>query len=370
MAEELIPAGPIGRANNFDLVRMALALCVIVSHSFPLYYGAGTHEPGFRYTGGMLDLGKASVIGFFFISGVLISASWERSRSAAAFFESRARRIYPAFLAATGLIGLLLLGLMANRGFAILDGLSLANLLAGAALLCTWMPKSDVFAANPYPTMVNGSAWSIPYEFACYLLCAAILALFDLRRARPAACLLAVTVGLMAWSGVTWDMPLGVPGVRCISSFGFGMLAYAHRGRIRVPWRWVGIAALSVPFVTRIAPALAVPVLVALIGTVLMRVAFSSRLQLGGFAKHGDFSYGTYLWGFFVQQTLAHQFGTRLPFWAFVASSIVLSVSAGVVSWFAVERWCLARRAVTVALPIAAPREEPVEVEVPFRRAA
>ncbi|HTW74721.1 MAG TPA: hypothetical protein VMD56_07345, partial [Steroidobacteraceae bacterium] len=59
--------------------------------------------------------------------------------------------------------------------------------------------------------------------------------------------------------------------------------------------------------------------------------------QLIQAAKYGDFSYGTYLYAFPIQQLLLAT--TKVSFAVFVLSSIVLSLVAGVASWFAVERW-------------------------------
>jgi len=54
-------------------------------------------------------------------------------------------------------------------------------------------------------------------------------------------------------------------------------------------------------------------------------------------AAYGDFSYGTYLYAFPIQQLLVAE--TRLAFPVYVAVAMSLSLLAGVASWFAVERW-------------------------------
>jgi peptidoglycan/LPS O-acetylase OafA/YrhL len=64
-------------------------------------------------------------------------------------------------------------------------------------------------------------------------------------------------------------------------------------------------------------------------------VAFSRQFWRA--AKHGDFSYGTYLYAFPIQQLILAF--TVCTFPIFVGASMLLSGLAGVASWFAVERW-------------------------------
>ena len=81
-----------GRPNNLDLIRLAAAAAVVVSHAWPLAMGPGTAEPLKALTGH--SLGGWAVGLFFFLSGVLITASAE-THGAAAFWRRRALRILP-----------------------------------------------------------------------------------------------------------------------------------------------------------------------------------------------------------------------------------------------------------------------------------
>jgi peptidoglycan/LPS O-acetylase OafA/YrhL len=85
-------------------------------------------------------------------------------------------------------------------------------------------------------------------------------------------------------------------------------------------------------------------------------LAFSERLPLKRFTKYGDFSYGTYLYAFPIQQSLVALGARQFGFSAFVIASMLLSLAAGVASWYGVERWFLKRertaRAEHAPLPI------------------
>ena len=83
---------PRDRANNFDAIRFALALCVIYAHSFFLLGRVDPVSTLLSCTG----LGREAVIGFFLLSGYLITMSWTRRRSFGEYLKRRILRIYPA----------------------------------------------------------------------------------------------------------------------------------------------------------------------------------------------------------------------------------------------------------------------------------
>ena len=68
------------RENNFDFIRMTLAVLVIFSHSYPLGTGSETAEPFNGITRHQATGGHIAVDLFFIISGFLITASYERSK--------------------------------------------------------------------------------------------------------------------------------------------------------------------------------------------------------------------------------------------------------------------------------------------------
>jgi peptidoglycan/LPS O-acetylase OafA/YrhL len=150
---------------------------------------------------------------------------------------------------------------------------------------------------------------------------------------------------------VTGKVPGGVIGLifgwpdiwsRIGPSFLLGMIAYAYRTHLRRSWvvvlaLWSG-AVVTCWVSQHIGDMLVAP---ALAYTVFM-VGFSDRLKLHDAAKYGDFSYGTYLYAFPIQQILHATTNLSLP--AFIITSMVLSLLAGVMSWKLVEKRFMPRR--------------------------
>lgn len=80
--------------NRLGTMRHVLALAVLVDHAFILQgYG---HVLG--STPYQTSLGGLAVAGFFVLSGALITASWEHSRTAWQFARNRVLRIFPGYL--------------------------------------------------------------------------------------------------------------------------------------------------------------------------------------------------------------------------------------------------------------------------------
>lgn len=328
---KLIPCGESAERdrNNFGIIRLALALAVVWSHSFALHLGSEDGEWVSRVLDGKYNAGTLAVMGFFVISGLLITQSWERSSSARSYFAKRVRRIFPGYIVATTLCAFVVAPMFGGEFPNPIKTLGLNLLLQG------YIPAA--FPRNAFPGPVNGSLWSIPFEFWCYIGVAAGASI-ALKRPRY---LIGLTLVLMAGhiviNAVKVDFGIietifGLPLFWTIvgPSFLLGMLAYRFPIP-RSPFILVGLIVLAIvscqfkgihTFV--VPPALAYAVLYA---------SFSERVS---FHPKADLSYGTYLYAFPIQQML--QATTNLTMPEFIAASMALSLIAGALSWFLVER--------------------------------
>ncbi len=156
------------RLNNIDFLRLAFALLVIFSHSFPITLGSNTAEPFMRLTREQATGGSIAVDAFFILSGFLITASYTRSASTFSFLKKRIARIYPGFLVTTAVMALF----FAPLGGGQVDGHGLLGKLAhvvSSIVRLKGITATGVFAANPLPNLLNASLWTVSYEFLCYI---------------------------------------------------------------------------------------------------------------------------------------------------------------------------------------------------------
>jgi peptidoglycan/LPS O-acetylase OafA/YrhL len=79
-------------ANAVGFLRLSLAYVVLVSHTWPLGFGA--RNPLLAQTHGQTDLGTLAVYGFFVLSGFLVAASGRRL-GGRRFWWHRFLRIFP-----------------------------------------------------------------------------------------------------------------------------------------------------------------------------------------------------------------------------------------------------------------------------------
>lgn len=331
------------RANNFGSVRLVLAALVVVSHAPELIDGTRAREP-LTWLFGTLSFGELAVDGFFLVSGYLIVASYERSRSVPAYLWRRILRIYPGFAVAS-LVCLLVVAPLAG------GDLSAARpLRALGRILSLSVPEvPGAFAGLPQPVL-NGAMWSIAYEFRCYLLVAALGLLGALRHRGGYLAVLAVFATLYAMRTGTAGLPglksvIGYPpeAIRLTCAFLCGGAFHVFRYWIALTGRGAGIAgALLVPAMT--IPALAEPALVILGGYVTFWFALvvkPNAISLA--ANETDPSYGLYLYAWPVQNLLVAGFPGLSPILGALVTLVVAGL-LGLASWRLVERPALVWR--------------------------
>lgn len=345
-------------ANAFDGLRLAAALLVLFSHSYPLS-GQAAAEPLLRLTGNRATLGEVAVQVFFTISGYLVTLSWLRDPDPRRFLARRALRILPG-LALVIFASAALLG----PAFSTLPPLDYAarpgtwTYLAKVAVFPAQHGLPGVFEDNPYPGVVNGSLWTLRLEAAFYLLLAATGAAGLLRiRALPALLALGfVCLGLLV-AVLGERVPLArqamIISLNGIPFFAGAAVATFGAGRRGTALALVLAATLSAPLLVfgagEIAAALLLPLAVLLLGR-----SFTCDLS-----RPGDWSYGVYLWAFPVQQAVMSSVPALGPLGLF-AVALGPTLLLGALSWTLVERPMLSLKARRAAgRPLSAPAASP-----------
>ncbi len=345
------------RTNNFDFARLALAVAVIYSHAYVLTGGVQNGELVHWLTGGIFEAGMLAVNGFFVISGFLITASWERSSSIVSYLKKRIYRIYPGFIVAWAL-GVFVVAPLVSDAVVYPGTL---KMLAGLVLLNRNEPEG-AFLDNVYPGVINGSLWTISYEFRCYLM---VIALGLTGVVARRSLLVTLTVLVLGMHVAARYVPLPTMSGPVATVFGqpdqtLRLLTYFLLGATFYRWgrdfsaRWAAVAVIA-SCLSLLHPATARLVLPVGFAYGMLWFCLTPSIKLHGWGRYGDFSYGTYLYAFPIQQLLVWWSGNSMHPLVHCAIAIPLSVAAGVMSWHLVEKHCLARahRRVPPAVPLA-----------------
>lgn len=336
-----------GRTTGFDYLRIGLALAVMVWHSFPISYGKPFET---MVLGGWARPLVAFILpAFFALSGFLVAGSLERNTSLLRFAALRAIRIMPA-LGVEVLLSALILGpLLTTVGLVayLSDGEFHEYFLNVFGIIHFDLP--GLFETNPIPRIVNGQLWTIPYELECYAALAALAALGLVRR--PGLMLAAVmslqlAAIIVTYQPIVFGSPLpelgGVfSGRLLVMSFLWGVVLFRLRdfvpfsGALAAVALLVSVALMLVPLGDALAP-LPIAYAVAYLGLQQPRTTPIVTL--------GDFSYGIFLYGFAVQQTVA-SFGAWTHQWYInLALAVPLVTLFAAFSWYGVEKPALALR--------------------------
>ena len=337
------------RRNNFDFLRFFFASLVIFSHSYLLLTPDGNQiEPLSRATHMKMNFGSLAVVCFFAISGFLITQSWQRAPRRGDFFQKRALRIYPGWVVAL-LFCVFIFGPILRPD----HSLQLGNPMTFSFL--SQLVLHDPGQLKLLPGIdgpVNGSTWTIPFELMCYIMVGA-LGLAGLFR-RPTLLLvlaLMLVLGMSFWPVSALRQVFHPAGgsphqpyyrIEYAACFLSGALFFLFRDRIpHSPWL-LAAAALLVGLTLGDLP-LAGLFFVVLPTAGFYALFYLAFLPLGPFyawAKHGDFSYGVYLYAYPLQRLLiagqTHHY--RLSHATLFLFAWVLACLAAVLSWRLVER--------------------------------
>lgn len=329
------------RANNFDAIRLILALLVIYSHCYPGLRIAH-REPWTVLSRGQTTFGELAVLCFFMISGFLITRSWGGSPTARSYISRRVRRIYPGFIAAS-LICLAVVGPIGAIGHpGYWNGFDPIGFARGLFLLDPHFPQT--FHGSTI-SVVNGSLWTIRWEFLCYL-CVPVLAWLGCYRRR--SWLLALFVAAIAVFVLKMHFLPGIkfPG-KLVTAFMAGQLFYLYNDRIRFRRIYL-LGACGLILLAAIAGPLDLyhnflPVF----GSYILFYAAFAESRLLQFVKSlcrgHDISYGVYLYGWPAQGLIGLATRGHLDVHVFFVLSAAAAIILGAISWFLVERHFLAR---------------------------
>ncbi len=328
-------------ANNFDIIRILFAWLVIISHAYIL---SGSKQCDWicEATHHYINFSYFGVKGFITISGFLIFKSLQRSPNPLDYLWKRVIRIYPGLIIVLGLsIGMAYLIYQPGNDYFNFKTEATNYFLNNLTLYHNQWRIHGVLDNNPN-TAINGSLWTMGFEFFFYLV---LLIIFPFRSYKNfIAILLLIGIAILLYGNlyhindlravdfklrVDFIFELGV--FFLIGSFwaliDWSLLKYdMHLFIVACVWMVIVIGGKMNP----IWLCLAWPYIVLYIGQKTSPFAGWIHRNLE------DPSYGIYLYAFPVQQMLIYFFKPSVG--VLLWSSTVIAFALGIVSWKWIEK--------------------------------
>jgi peptidoglycan/LPS O-acetylase OafA/YrhL len=329
-----------------------MAFMVIFSHAGPVAGIFGGGDIGEQW-GAETSLGGVAVTGFFFLSGMLITRSMMNAKSPMRFMWHRVARIFPAWFLILIVTAFLLAPIAwiyekgTIRGFSSVGVDSPWTYLFNdfTLFLNQWAiagTGADTPAVMHGYNTWNGSAWTLLYEFGCYLAVLA-LGIIGALTARFVGALVAGLVLLLSTLqavhagdlGSTFDLLANPQVLQLAAPFAFGTLVqlYIHR----------------VPFDDRLGIGMLIIAALCwwrggwfLIGQYAFAyglIWFGIRVKaLSGWDRRADLSYGIYIAGWPIM-FLAAALNIQSAGWFVYLLVVIIAVHVyALLSWTLIEK--------------------------------
>ena len=326
-----------GLGPGFDMLRLFLSLAIVLFHCWETSYGGPEGiDPIVAF-----PLSACILPVFFGLSGFLVAGSALRANSVQVFFVFRVLRLAPALITEVTLSALILGPLVTSVDLGAYFSDPRFYAYFGNIIGHIHFVLPGVFEHNPKAGIVDINLWTLRPEFFCYLIMLGLLSfkLVSKRSLVFLAALMTVAIPLAVSSGRLsphW-------GHAMVYAFVMGALAYLYRDKIVLDWRlFVGCMVASL-LLNKYAPApmlhLSVPTL-----TYCMVYIGMQRVPAPWPLNQGDYSYGIYLYGFPIQQTLVQSFPQLRYPWLLFVVAVPIIVGFAAFSWHVIEKPALALR--------------------------
>lgn len=329
------------RNNAIGFMRLFFAIVVVWSHAYGI--GGFGGDPMYHASKGSVTAGFLAVGGFFVLSGLLITRSFETAPSVGRFLWHRCLRIVPAFWVCLAAVAFAFAPLAYVR-----ENGTLARFYTGVDSPWSYVANNALLAINqidvrgllrhlPSPAAFNGSLWTLQWEFLCYLCVAAlgVAAIFERRRGALTALAVGayLLAGLLAWQsypGSSFASQI----VTLFAYFAAGSCAYVFRAAVPMRWTFALAAAgtIALTFGTKAVAFTMLPCIA------YLALFMAMKLPVRSFDRKADLSYGLYIYAYPVQQLLVLYGAAAFGLAAYFAFGLAVALAVAALSWFVVER--------------------------------
>lgn len=346
------------RSNSIGFLRWLMAFMVIFSHAGPIAGFYGGEDLGVQISKEQ-SIGGVAVAGFFFFSGFLITRSRMGRATIWRYMWRRFLRIFPAFWTAL----LLTVGILAPIAYwhtfhnisGYLHPATESPLTYFVNNMWLHLGQRNIAGMGenlPYFILHgardwNGSAWTLIYEFKAYIL-VAILGLFGAlanRKVGGAFALVLIALNALQWMGAgqvaNVNYLLRDPYMLMfMGPFAFGMLFTLYGDKIpmdsRLAWGGLIFGVLSY--------ASGGWNIVGQYGFLYFLMYLAIRLPLQNWEKHGDLSYGIYIYAWPIM-AFATYFHLQDRGWLAYHLTVVVTVHIlAYLSWHLIEKPAMSQK--------------------------
>lgn len=323
-----LESGLIKSKNNLNAIKFICALLVILHHAYPLSKGLSYIDPIMSLSNGQLNLGNLCVCIFLFIAGLLITKSLARSKNGIDFFKKRLKRLLPGLiivvLITAFIIGPIFSTLSLNQYFYDISVYKYA-FMNSIMIINHDLP---VFVNNIYNTSPNGSLWTLPVEFCCYIYVYLISKMKFLQENKAIIFIPCIVLACIFQSYIIKLFPAIWPAIQLVLFFTVAMLMYIYRSKIKI--NFYGVIFMSFLTLVAIYFNFYLYINIIIIPYIVCYIAF--KMKEFKLLNHlGNYSYEIYLIGFPIQQCVSGIFGVNgmnpyLNFFISVPIVIVLAI--------------------------------------------
>lgn len=333
------------KSDNVNILRWISAIFVIISHAPTLVDGGG--DSCYRYTNGQSSFGGVSVAIFFFLSGLYVTKSIQKCSSEKEYLLRRVKRIFPALwiviLISAFIVGPFVTSLTLREYFS--NKQTYLYLLNGILLPVHELP--GVFE-NSLNATVNGPLWTLPVEFAAYIVLMLVWTfsrrVLKKEQAQKVFHVLGVIVlllGMLVIERIFTDPEFMISVIRPVVIFFVGALYFDFEDQIKlIPW--LGMVCLIVLVASGKTPFFSIAMIVCIPYIIAALVIGTKQVKL----KSSFFmiSYEMYLVGYPIQQLVMQAFYYQMSAWMNVLISIPIDLIVAYGLYWLVEKKGILRK--------------------------
>lgn len=323
------------KSQNLHFIRFLAAINVIISHAYIISLGEGNYDFLGKLTHGQLTLGPLAVSVFFLCGGFLISKSVSKQKKFTLFLKTRITRLFPSLCFVTVLVmffGVFFSNLSPVEYYT--QSATWKYLLNSLLILVHNLP--GVFENNPYLQTVNGSLWTLPVEFLCYMGCFVVYKIRCLCKKTFPITIPMVILCIIAINCLGRRVPSLLSVLRPCLLFYIGMAFWVYRDYIILKvnimvFCIIGFILTVIFKVTDLGMLVFFPY-------IMFTIWFGIKQCSAKLGDLGNYSYGIYLWAFPVQQAIVYCNGGIMNPYINMLVAIPISFILGKITYNLVEK--------------------------------